>query len=62
MTDTEMSEIAAVYKAKLNWNFPDDFCKDQHGTKECAEPSNKDKIRHDQSPANAFERMLFLQK
>lgn len=31
LTDQEMDDIAKVYKAKLNWNFPGDFCADQHG-------------------------------
>lgn len=31
LTDEEMSDIAVVYKSKLNWNFPEDFCQDRHG-------------------------------
>lgn len=49
LTDDEKSEIAAVYKAKLGWNFPDEFCKDHHES-ECSEPSNKSKIRNGPTP------------
>lgn len=31
LTPTEITTIAAVYKKALGWNFPDDFCPDQHG-------------------------------
>lgn len=27
--DDEMKDIADVYKAKMGWNFPDDFCKNK---------------------------------
>ena len=30
LTDAEMSDIAATYKKKLGWNFPEDFCVDLH--------------------------------
>jgi len=39
LTDDEMKDIAAVYKAKLGWNFPEDFCADTHGKTNCKEPS-----------------------
>jgi len=32
LSDTEMSDIAAVYKAKMGWNFPEDFCADVHNS------------------------------
>lgn len=38
LTDAEMKDIAAVYKAKLGWNFPDEFCNDKHGKAKCTEP------------------------
>ena len=61
LTEEETTEIAAVYKQKMGWNFPEDFCKDHHDKEQCAEPTSKDRIRHDQTPANMLERMLFLQ-
>lgn len=39
LTDQEMSDIATVYKTKLDWNFPGDFCKDKTGSKQCTEPT-----------------------
>ena len=41
LTEQEMTDIAAVYKKKLNWNFPGDFCADQHGKSQCTEPPSK---------------------
>jgi hypothetical protein len=38
LTETEMTNIAAVYKEKMNWNFPEDFCKDVTGD-QCTEPT-----------------------
>lgn len=35
LTDHEMSEIASVYKERLGWNYPDDFCKDITGPDNC---------------------------
>lgn len=32
LTGSEMEDIKVVYKNKLNWNFPEQFCKDQHGS------------------------------
>jgi len=31
LSDQEMTDIAAVYKTKMGWNFPEDFCNDVHG-------------------------------
>jgi len=39
LTSSEMTSIAAVYKEKMNWNFPEDFCKDVSGAEQCTEPS-----------------------
>jgi len=60
LTETETAEIAKVYKEKMGWNFPEDFCKDHHGKEQCTEPANKDKIRNDTTPADFLERMAFL--
>jgi hypothetical protein len=60
LTETEMSEIAVVYKEKMGWNFPEDFCKDHHGTKQCSEPASADRIRHEETPANLLEKTFFL--
>ena len=46
LTDSEMSSIARVYKAKMNWNFPQDFCNDVHGDNQCTEPKNGEGRRH----------------
>jgi hypothetical protein len=32
LTDDEIQEIGQVYKTKLGWNFPNDFCVDRHGS------------------------------
>jgi len=37
LSSDEMSEIATIYKQKLNWNFPEDFCEDKHES-QCTEP------------------------
>lgn len=39
LTESEMTEIAAVYKDKMDWNFPEDFCEDKHGPGACTEPT-----------------------
>jgi hypothetical protein len=41
LTDSELTTIAKVYKEKLGWNFPDDFCVDRHGDDQCDGPSSK---------------------
>lgn len=46
LTDTEKEEIKDVYKRKLNWNFPEDFCLDKHES-QCTEPTPK-------NPAESF--------
>jgi hypothetical protein len=43
LTDTELAEIKTVYQAKLGWSFPDQFCHDRHGAKNCMEPSKSQK-------------------
>lgn len=40
LTETELAEMTQVYKAKLGWNFPDDFCLDKHES-QCVEPKKK---------------------
>jgi hypothetical protein len=30
LTETEHAEIAKVYKEKMGWNFPEEFCLDHH--------------------------------
>jgi hypothetical protein len=30
LTDTETAEITKVYKEKMGWNFPEEFCLDHH--------------------------------
>jgi hypothetical protein len=52
LSDTEMGEITKVYKQKLNWNFPGDFCEDRHGPANCKEP------KKDLSVEEFFEQML----
>jgi len=39
LSASEMAEIKTVYHERMGWNFPDDFCKDQHGHGNCTEPS-----------------------
>ena len=41
-----MTDIAKVYKEKLDWNFPEDFCEDKHGPSECTESSSMRKIEN----------------
>jgi len=57
LTETETAEIAKVYKERMGWNFPEDFCKDHHDKEQCTEPATKDKIRPDTTPADFLERM-----
>jgi len=57
LTETETAEIAKVYKERMGWNFPEDFCKDHHDKEQCTEPATKDKIRPGTTPANFFERI-----
>ena len=40
LSETELAEMTQVYKAKLGWNFPDDFCLDKHES-QCVEPKKK---------------------
>lgn len=44
LSATDMSTLTALYKQKLGWNFPGDFCKDKHGKASCNEPSKYSKI------------------
>jgi hypothetical protein len=55
LTETETAEIAKVYKEKMGWNFPDEFCLDNHES-QCTEP----KAPKNQTPAGLPG--LFLQK
>jgi hypothetical protein len=55
LTETETAEIAKVYKEKMGWNFPDEFCLDHHDKEQCTEPAPKN-----QTPAGLPG--LFLQK
>ena len=46
LTDAEMASIARVYKAKMDWNFPEDFCNDVHGDDKCVTPKSGGGRRH----------------
>ena len=37
----ELAEITKVYKEKLDWNFPEEFCEDRHGDANCDGPTKK---------------------
>jgi len=41
LTETETAEIAQVYKERMGWNFPQDFCLDHHDKEQCTEPAPK---------------------
>jgi hypothetical protein len=41
LTDKEMADIAVVYKEKLGWSFPEEFCNDRHGRDSCTEPTGQ---------------------
>jgi len=45
LTETETAEITKVYKERMGWNFPEDFCKDHHDKEMCTEPASKDGYR-----------------
>jgi len=38
LNDTEVGEIKQVYKSAMGWNFPADFCVNEHGHPSCKEP------------------------
>lgn len=64
LTDSEMASIKRVYKAKMDWNFPEEFCGDVHGDSQCTTPKlgegGRRHIHHETSTTQDLFSSFFL--